>query len=182
VSYKITPLTRVDALEILNWRYPFPYDFYDPPFVEDTTAFAEQLLRNELHFHGIWDDANSFVGFCSYGWDGQVMGGDYSEPGLDIGLGMKPELIDKGRGNQFLESILNFAFKNFKSILIRITVANFNHRALFLYEKFGFTLKQQFIDPDNGMSYSILVLEKGDFSLVCSAINSYSARNNNNTG
>jgi len=182
VSYKITPLTRVDALEILNWRYPFPYDFYDPPFVEDTIVFAEHLLKNELHFHGIWDDADSFVGFCSYGRDGQVIGGDYSEPGLDIGLGMKPELIDQGRGNYFFESILSFAILHFESKLIRLTVANFNHRALFLYQKFGFILKQQFIDPDNGMSYSILVLERGDLSLVCSAVNSYSDRNNNIAG
>lgn len=161
MSYRITPLTRTDALEILSWRYPVPYDFYDPPLVANSDVFVEQFLRSELHFHGIWDDMASFVGFCSYGLDGQVTGGDYTQPGLDIGLGMKPKLIDQGRGHGFFHSILDFAFQNFDASLIRLTVANFNHRALFLYQKFGFTLSEQFTDPVNGMNYSILILETG---------------------
>jgi hypothetical protein len=36
------------------------------------------------------------IGFCCFGPDAQLRGGDYHEPALDVGLGLRPDLVGKG--------------------------------------------------------------------------------------
>lgn len=152
---QIIPLTKAHALDIFQWRYPIPYDFYDPPDSVDPDLF----LDPGVCFHSILDSDSAFVGFCSFGLDGQVSGGDYSVPGLDIGLGMKPSLTGQGYGHEFFSAILNFAIKSYQCDLIRLTVADFNLRAMILYKKFGFKEQQNFVNPNNTMAYTILTLD-----------------------
>ena len=52
------------------------------------------------------------VGYCCYGLDAQVPGGEYliNMPAvLDIGVGMKPNLTGAGRGHDFVSAILEYA-------------------------------------------------------------------------
>ena len=97
------------------------------------------------------------VGFCSFGADGQVPGGDYSNEGLDIGLGMRPELTGQGNGAVFFGAILDYALSTFRPEFLRLTVAKFNLRALKLYESFGFKVKDEFSAQPSGVPYRILV-------------------------
>lgn len=156
-SYHLTLLHEDHARQILDWRYPSPYDFYNPPRDRPAEEYVQEFINPEYQFHAILDEDNNFIGFCSFGIDGQVPGGNYQEDALDIGVGMKPELTGKGLGRQFFDSILQHAITNFNPAWTRVTVANFNKRALNLYKNFGFTLLDEFEGDELHVRYTILI-------------------------
>lgn len=131
----IRPLTRAQAESLLTWRYPSPYDFYNPP--PESDGVVDNLLDAKWHFHGVSQQDN-FIGYASYGEDGQLPGGHYVDDALDIGLGLRPDLIGQGFGIVFAGAIFDFAIERFDPIALRLTVAEFNARALHLYLKLGF--------------------------------------------
>ena len=156
-SYHLIPLEEEHALDILTWRYPAPYDFYDPPSDRPAEDYVREFIKPEYQFHAVLNSQNEFSGFCSYGLDGQVVGGNYQEEALDIGLGMKPELTGNGQGYHFFRSILYFAQANFEFNRFRLTVADFNQRAIRLYTNFGFTRHDEFTDSVLNNPYTILM-------------------------
>ncbi|MDG1204753.1 MAG: GNAT family N-acetyltransferase [Pseudomonadales bacterium] len=155
--FTIEAINEERAREILTWRYPIPYDFYDPPQDGRNTFYVEQFLRPEFAFHSILDRKDAFIGFCSYGRDGQVAGGDYSLQALDIGLGMKPNYTGHGNGAEFFETIERFAIQTFEPTSVRLTVAKFNRRAMHLYRSFGYDDLSYFVDAKNDIDYVILI-------------------------
>lgn len=130
------------AKEILSWRYEAPYDFYNNDL--DTDSLNEML---ENPYYSIADAKGELVGFYCIGQSAQVpigsLFGAYEEERVDIGIGMKPGLTGKGNGYSFFAFILNH-IQNENSLPIRLTVAKFNHRAIHLYEKLGFTKLMEF--------------------------------------
>lgn len=156
-SYHIIPLEECHAWEILSWKYPTPYDFYNAPVDDYGAHYVRQFMRPDLQFHAVLDEHETLVGFCSFGLDGQVAGGNYEESALDIGLGMKPALTGQGRGQGFFEAILQHGLSLSQLEKIRLTVADFNRRALTLYQKFGFEQKECFLDDLTQVPYTILV-------------------------
>lgn len=164
VTWWVEPLGQEAARDILSWRYEPPYDFYDPPADADEDRLVAEFLRPDLGFHAVYGALpgapprdTRFIGFCSFGIDGQVPGGDYSAPALDIGLGMRPELTGQGLGALFFGAILDFAMRNRPANRYRLTVANFNERAIALYHQFGFVRSDQFLEHRTSVAYSILV-------------------------
>ncbi len=156
-SWHLERLNAAQAREILSWRYAAPYDFYNPPSDADEASLVIEFLRDDLGFHAVMGLRGEFIGFCSFGLDGQVPGGDYREPALDIGLGMRPDLTGQGLGEQFFGAILDFAMSTRPADCYRLTVADFNERALRLYRKFGFEDSDAFFDSRTGAAYTILV-------------------------
>lgn len=155
--YKVVPLNEDQAWDIMSWRYPVPYDFYDPPIDEFAALYVQTFIKPELLFHAVLDPDSEMIGFCSFGIDGQVPGGDYSQPSLDIGLGMKPQFTGRGLGFSFFNAILYYAQKSLGASQFRLTVANFNQRALCLYRKFGFQATSEFRDSRTLIDYTILM-------------------------
>ncbi len=156
-GYLIRPLSERHAREILLWRYPSPYSFYDPPHDGRDDEYVRQFLKPEFKFHSVVDRNQNFIGFCSFGIDGQVPGGDYSASALDIGLGMRPELTGLGLGRGFFEAILDYANQTMGPRLFRLTVADFNQRAITLYSQMGFVCSDSFVEPVQRTPYSIMV-------------------------
>lgn len=155
-NYSVRPMVEQDVRAILLWRYDEPYNFYNPPQQHEADHYVRQFLDPELMFHAVVDPADTLSGFCSYGTDGQVSGGDYSEDALDVGLGMKPELTGQGRGKEFFQTILEHS-TTFSPAKVRLTVATFNQRAMCLYKHFGFEEDAQFFDTQSYVHYTILV-------------------------
>ena len=149
-------LTGEEARQILNWRYQPPYDFYDPPQPSSDEPVIKELLKPDNGFHGVRDDENRFVGFCSFGLDGRLLGGQYDEDAIDIGLGMKPWLTSQGKGGDFFSAIVEHATDVLKADQLRLTVADFNTRAIKIYARFGFKVKYQFVDLVNSMPHTIM--------------------------
>jgi ribosomal-protein-alanine N-acetyltransferase len=153
---KIRKLRFEDVEVILSWHYELPYDFYNPDPDISIHDYSRQILNPDLQFHGIWNGRGELIGFCSFGADGQVRGGDYRLSALDIGLGMKPVLTGKGFGKQFFTAILDFAAPRFSPVTVRLTVADFNKRALRLYCGLGFSVVDRFVHVDSETQFTIL--------------------------
>ncbi len=157
VALHLEPLLEEHARTLLSWRYPPPYDFYNPRAHADAEDYVQAFLAPEFAFHAVLDDQGQLVGFCSFGKDGQVPGGQYTQEALDIGLGMRPDLTGRGFGLAFVQAILDFARKRMQPDSFRLTVANFNQRALALYHKMGFCEVDSFCDTESGVGYTIMV-------------------------
>ena len=146
-----------------QWRYEPPYEVYSldhPP----SPAELAYLLEPTSAYHQILDstldesfDLNKrMMGFCSFGEDGQVPGGDYSLDGLDIGMGMRPDLTGRGHGNIFVDAVCAFALATYKPVMLRVTVAEFNTRAQRVWQQAGFVEVERFGRSRDGMSYIVL--------------------------
>lgn len=155
-KYRVKPLEECHAWEILTWKYPPPYDFYNPPQDDRGASYVKQFINPELQFHAVIDQGENLIGYCSYGLDGQVPGGNYRDDALDIGIGMRPEFTGQGNGAEFFDAVLLHAMNTLNPEKVRLTVAKFNQRALKLYENFGFTVDDEFFDSSSKVAFSIL--------------------------
>ena len=162
-SLSVIPMRACDVPDILSWCYAPPYDFYDPPPHPNVELYTREFLNPALAFHVVLSEVGELIGFCSYGIDGQVPGGDYSDDALDVGLGMRPELTGQGQGGAFLTAVLSHALSKWSPNQFRLTVAGFNHRARKLYERFGFRFRSEFIDQQTDVHYVILTSRQHAF-------------------
>lgn len=139
-------MTMTDAKEIVNWKYPQEYSFYD---FEDCPETFHELLDGT--YYAVRDQENQLIGFFCFGRNAQVQEGHnqnlYSGDNvLDIGIGMKPELTGKGMGFSFLKAGIEFAKQHFKPDYFRLNVAAFNKRAIKVYSKMGFQKSALFVN------------------------------------
>lgn len=132
----VEPLDHTAALAITRWRYPPPYDGYT--LSDDPLGTALFLSSATSGYFQLCDAASELVAFCCFGEEAQVPGGDYSAQALDLGLGLRPDLTGRGYGMQYLGAVLAFGIAQFQPTLLRLTVADFNLRAIRLYQKAGF--------------------------------------------
>jgi RimJ/RimL family protein N-acetyltransferase len=151
---RITAMTEQYAADILSWRYPAPYDYYDVTdgdlgyYLDPANGFFAVLSGGE------------FIGFRSFGPDGQVPGGTYDDSALDTGGGLRPELIGRGLGRTVIAAGLEFGQQRFAPDAFRVTVASFNSRALRVVTSLGFRPVQSFPAAMDGRSFEIMVRDR----------------------
>jgi [ribosomal protein S18]-alanine N-acetyltransferase len=125
---RIAPLTEEHAREIAEWRYDFPYEWYDtasdPSRIE---LFANPVRREGLR--AVVDDDGDLIGFWNF-----VREGDE----VRVGLGMRPDLTGRGLSAQFIETGLRYANEEWAPKRFRLWVAWWNERALRAYRRAGF--------------------------------------------
>jgi RimJ/RimL family protein N-acetyltransferase len=141
---QICQLTEDDVLDFLAWRYPPPYHIYNLE-VDDPTDTVAYFLMAENGYFAVHDDADALVGFCCYGFEGQVPGGDYTLDALDVGIGMRPSLTGKGLGYEYLAAVLDYAMESYQPLRLRATVAAFNRRSQRVFQKHGFLWDSSFV-------------------------------------
>jgi ribosomal-protein-alanine N-acetyltransferase len=156
MSFTFRPLDEQSARTILQWKYEAPYDIYnlsssDP---EDTVRY---LLDPQNAFYGIHGQQGQLEAYCSFGPDGQVSGGDYSIPALDIGLGLHPDLTGQGYGSDYARAVIQFAHSTYSPEQLRVTIAAFNGRAMRVWEKAGFQRVQRFQGGWENIEFVILM-------------------------
>ncbi|MFN2112722.1 MAG: GNAT family N-acetyltransferase [Anaerolineales bacterium] len=153
-GYLFFPLTRRQAEKIVGWSYDPPYDVYDLR-LEDLMS----LLIKEYRYHQVLDISGDLVGYCCYGEDARVPGGEYSrgEPDvLDVGVGLRPDLVGQGLGRDFVRAILDFARKAYSPLIFRATVADFNQRSMKTFHHLGFEATFRFDRKPGGMPFTQL--------------------------
>ena len=140
---KIAPRLEKHAAAISRWRYEGEYAFYN----------AEEPFRAEHPDRPV--EENKFVwlgpdgevlGHVSYGPDGQIPTEEgYPYPGshLDVGLGLRPDLCGQGLGGAFVVKCLDFGRERYGCSRFRLSVAAFNQRAVRVYQKAGFSIRQE---------------------------------------
>jgi len=155
----LTPMTETVALAILHWQYPEPYALYNLK-VENEAEEIRCFLDPRNDYNALHDETGRLVGFCCFGQEARVPGGDYSEEALDIGLGMRPDLIGQGFGGAFLAAILAFADQEFTPKRLRATIAMFNGRSMRVFAKAGFQPVQTFLSrSESPLEFVVMVKE-----------------------
>ena len=91
-------LTVDEAERPLGWHYPEPFSTYD----------AAGALGHGRGFFAV-EEEGEIVGYGVTGAEARVPGVE-EEPGtIDVGYGMRPDLVGQGRGREFVGAILAHA-------------------------------------------------------------------------
>lgn len=151
MTWTFQPMDHAAAEAIVTWRYEPPYDLYnlDP-------AGCADLLRPDYRYYAAAGPDGTLAGYCCFGADARVPGGDYVEDALDLGIGLRPELTGHGHGGGFLAAVLDLAAREFDPHAYRTTVAAFNARSLRMCVRAGFAEAGRFTRPGDGMAFVIL--------------------------
>lgn len=152
-------LDEKSAREIVRWKYDPPYDIYNHR-PQGEAADIRYMLDPANGFHGIRTGDGELIGFCSFGRDAQVRGGEYGADALDIGLGIRPDWTGRGMGAQVIRAVLGFAGKKSGHERYRVTIAAFNQRAQKAWKKARFAESQKFRRESDGKEFLILVRER----------------------
>lgn len=154
ITYR--PADKMSAREFVHWKYPPPYDVYNNP--EDKIGDAVHYnIDPANNVYAMFEQADDLIGYCSYGQDAQVPGGDYSEEALDIGLMIKPELTSQGRGADLASEVIHNGIRSYSPGKLRVTIAAFNKRAIRVWTKNGFQQTQVFERDSDEMEFVILM-------------------------
>ncbi|MQR95942.1 GNAT family N-acetyltransferase [Fictibacillus phosphorivorans] len=151
MTYLYQVMTQEQAEEIaFQWHYDEEYSFYnmeaDP---EDLAEFINQETRGNSVF-SVFNN-NELIGFLS------VSKAD--ERTYDIGLGIRPDLTGKGKGFEFLKSVIEFVKREYEPRKLTLSVATFNQRAIKVYKKIGFQENKTFMQATNGGEFEFIKME-----------------------
>ena len=159
MTIDLRPATESDVREFASWRYDAPYDVYDINMSLNDAAVY--FLEPDIHCQALRDGDN-LVGYCTYGQDARVPGGNYKEGGLDIGLGIKPGRTGSGEGSRFVAAVVAFTTEAFEPRRLRVTIAAGNVRTLRVWSSAGFAEISRFSTPRTMMGsneFAILAFE-----------------------
>jgi RimJ/RimL family protein N-acetyltransferase len=121
-------LTVEEAERPLGWRYPEPYATYD----------AQGPLGRDLGFFAVEDEDGDLVGFGCAGAEARVPGVE-EEPGtIDVGYGMRPDLVGRGLGREFVGAVLAHVANRHPSARLRMSILRWNDRSRRVAEAHGF--------------------------------------------
>jgi GNAT superfamily N-acetyltransferase len=98
---------------------------------------VEYFLGADVHCQMLVEEGK-VVGYCTFGRDARVPGGDYSAEAVDIGLGVEPSRTGSGDGRRFVAAVVDRAKEMFSPELLRVTIAAGNQRALRVWSNAGF--------------------------------------------
>ena len=156
-DYAFRPMTEAGARAVAAWRYDPPYDFYDMARDPEGLAGLEDPAQRRAYYAAHAGDA--LVGFFSFGASARVPGGAYPDGPLDVGLGLRPDLVGRGAGLGFVLAGLAFALERFGTEEFRLTVATFNERAIRVYERAGFNRREVFASEADGQPFLVMARE-----------------------
>jgi RimJ/RimL family protein N-acetyltransferase len=124
---KIRTLTETDAEAVATWRYPGRYQTYD----------VSEVVTSEAGFWAVEHEA-TLVGYCCFGHEARVPGAVEEAGILDIGYGMRPDLMGQGLGREFVGAILDFAVRRFSPSRLRLLILDWNDRSRKVAVALGF--------------------------------------------
>ncbi|WP_262852787.1 GNAT family N-acetyltransferase [Mumia quercus] len=147
---QIVELTPEHAGDIVTWSYPEPNGCYDLTGM-DPRHFTDLS-------HGFWAlvDGERLIGYRCYGPTARVHGYDYDDDALDIAGGLRPELTGQGLGHSAIATGLAFGVEHFAPTTFRVTVAEFNVRALKVVDSLGFAAVDKFESSADDRTYVVL--------------------------
>ncbi len=155
-----SPLDASSAEAILHWQYPPPYELYNHSPTDAESVLASYLNPQNQYF-ALHDQGIALIGFCCFGAEARVKGGDYTLTALDMGMGLQPELTGRGYGGKVLSAVLKFASSKFTPDNFRVTVAEFNTRAIQLYLSAGFERIELFQRLADDMQFLVFMRATG---------------------
>ncbi|MDL2292260.1 GNAT family N-acetyltransferase [Acholeplasma sp. OttesenSCG-928-E16] len=159
----IKKMQQENALEIANnWHYPGIYSFYD--FINDPLDYEELISKEKRQddFFEVLDENKELMGYLTC---------YFNEQSVEIGLGLRPDLTGHGLGEIFVRRCIRFIKENFNVNKITLKVADFNERAIKVYQRCGFVKENVFSHQiDNELcqfiSMSLYIKKKEDMHII----------------
>ena len=142
-ALRVRPLTADDLTDIATWRYDGRWSAYD----------SHGPLDPDLGYWAVVD-GDVLVGFGCVGEDARVPGLAAVPGVLDVGVGMRPELVGQGGGARFASVFLDFVVAREAGERFRVVVQEWNERSLRLVAGLGFTRTGTHAVGDTG--YAVL--------------------------
>jgi [ribosomal protein S18]-alanine N-acetyltransferase len=143
------------ATTICGWKYPEPYDVYNITESE-VTQQIDYMVYDKNQFCSIYR-GSELCGFISVGKDALVKGGNYQEEAIDVGMGLKPDITGKGTGAWYVSKVVEYIISEHKPERIRVTIAEFNNRAIKVWLKNEFQIVQKFVGGRNKQAFVVLI-------------------------
>ncbi|GAB6109374.1 GNAT family N-acetyltransferase [Fusibacter bizertensis] len=160
MKYTISEMDNSSANQICDWQYTGGYSIYS---FDGSDACKDELLNGD--YYTVRDQSGALMAYLCYGSSAQVpiakALGLYQEDHLDVGIGLLPELSGKGLGKSILTQGIIFGKEKFKRMTIRLTVAEFNTRAIKLYRSLGFVKVSTFTRVCEGIQtdFEVMVMK-----------------------
>ncbi len=110
----------------------------------------QEFLAATAGGHGYYAIARDgeLVGFCCFGSEARVAGQPAERHGLlDVGGGMRPDLVGRGFGGAGLSAVLAYARCRFSPEGFRMAIATSNQRSIVLSRSAGFRPTATFQGP-----------------------------------
>jgi ribosomal-protein-alanine N-acetyltransferase len=171
MDYFFVPMNQEYASTIVDtWKYENEYAIYD------YSNEADHMLDERVWGRGIFavlDQAGDLVGELSIEFfDQQGQYTDYldfsnqsliNERELWIGFGLRPDLVGRGHGVDFVRACVEYAIQNchYQGEFIRLGVAKFNQRAIKTYKKAGFQQFDTNVGEIGGKTFECIYLRRG---------------------
>ena len=157
-TYHFYPMTNDHAYTISKWKYEEPYSLYG---MDGSDEDISELLNDE--YYSVINHENSLVGFICKGNSARVSGGYgasiYNDSTIvDIGIGLDPDLTGGGRGQEILVAGIRFLNEVYQVNDVQLVVAEFNARAIKVYERIGFTRGINFKSNVSGQEMNFIVM------------------------
>jgi RimJ/RimL family protein N-acetyltransferase len=150
----VRPLTAADAEVIATWQYDGPWRVYD--------SSPEDRLRAESGYEAVADGiTGELVGFICVGPEARVPGVE-AEPGVvDVGAGLRPDLVGTRVGSDFGATILAHIQAAAGPARLRALVQSWNERSLRLCARLGFRAvgTHTCVQDGKDVTYTVLVTD-----------------------
>lgn len=142
----IRPIRSDEAASIASWAYEPPFDIYDGD--PDDPAGLLAIDDDGFGYYAIVRVSDDeVIGFCCFGAEARVAGQEPAEGTVDIGGGVRPDLVSQGLATAVLPSLMDFARDRWAPERFRTAVASFNERSTRLCLSAGFTILRAFEGP-----------------------------------
>lgn len=147
----VRALTDAHSRDIAGWRYSGPWRCYDlrpedgPPDADDG------------HHAVVGDPGGELVGFLCTGEEARVPGIGEEPDVVDVGVGMRPELVGQGYGARFGEAVLDH-LRAIGASRARAVVQSWNERSIRTARRMGFVENTRHVCRQDGRDVEYVVL------------------------
>ncbi len=151
----VRDLLSAEAVAVCRWRYEGRWSAYDG------RAGDVGLLSSANGYHAIAEQgAGTFLGFFCVGAEARVPG-LAEQPGVvDVGVGLDPTIIGRGRGASIGRPVLEWVERRYPGLQQRAVVQSWNQRSLRLSRRLGFELTGHHEVRQGGVPLDYLVLRR----------------------
>ncbi len=151
----LRPLSDEDAAVASTWRYEGPWSVYD--------GSDDDPISAAKGYQAIEDADGRFIGFVCAGFDARVPGLTEEDGVLDVGVGLEPALVGKGRGASILGPLLEGLVAESGASSLRAVVQSWNARSLQLCTRLGFREAGKLVveEPGGSVDYVVVVRALG---------------------